>query len=132
MSLDQTSAPYDLTVSQVISEERRASYPYPLRVQDRRALFDEWCSKNPDALREIESHAMAIEGLGRRVSAKWLIEFQRYEGRATLHGVPFCDMQGMGRCYAINNTDTPLLARWLKARHPQMRIDTRRSMYDEA
>lgn len=32
----------------------------PLRIQDHRELFDEWCALNPQALREIELTALAI------------------------------------------------------------------------
>ena len=30
----------------------------------------------------------------------------------------------------INNTDTPLLSRWLLERHPDLNIETRKSIYD--
>ena len=47
--------------------------------------------ENPKALREIELTALAIDARGLRVSTKYLIEKQRYEGTTKLVGVPFVD-----------------------------------------
>ena len=41
------------------------------------------------------------------------------------------DQYGIEHTYSINNTVTPLLARWLLKRHPDMRIETRKSLFDE-
>lgn len=121
---------YIKPVEQVIREER-GFRPWPLRAKDRKALFDKWCILNVPALREIESWAVQMEWRGMLVSTKYLIEKCRYEGMAHLVGVPFTDMNGKQHVYAINNSDSALLARWLKERHPKMRINMRRSMYDE-
>ena len=75
-------------------QERQRVYSMPLKVADRRYLFKEWCEKNPKALREIELTALAIDARGLRVSTKYLIEKQRYEGTTKLVGVPFVDDQG--------------------------------------
>ena len=40
------------------------------------------------------------------------------------------DGNGQEHAYAINNTDTPLLSRWLLERHPDLKIETRKSIYD--
>lgn len=106
-------------------------FSYPLSVPDRRAMFELWCAKNPDALREIENAAIRIAASGRRVSAQYLVERQRYEGTAPLHPVPYEDWYGETHAYAINNSDCALLARWLHKRHPGMKIELRRSMFDE-
>lgn len=115
----------------VMREERKRVYSMPLKVADRRYLFKEWCERNPKALREIELTALAINARGLRVSAKYLIEKQRYEGHAKLNGVPFYDDQGVQHVYGINNSDSSLLARWLLERNPEMRIELRQSMFDK-
>lgn len=115
----------------VMREERKRVYSMPLKVADRRYLFKEWCERNPKALREIELTALAINARGLRVSAKYLIEKQRYEGHVKLNGVPFYDDQGVQHVYGINNSDSSLLARWLLERNQEMRIELRQSMFDK-
>lgn len=121
---------YTLPLEAVMRRERSHVYPVPLKVADRKYLFEEWCEKNPKALHEIELTALAIDARGMRVSTKYLIEKQRYEGTVKLVGVPFFDDQGHEHEYAINNSDSALLARWLLRRHPDMRIELRASMFD--
>ncbi|MDN0055654.1 hypothetical protein [Collinsella ihumii] len=121
---------YSLPVEAVMADEIARVRPWPLRAADRRELFAEWCRKNPDVLRELELTALSIDAHGLRVSTKYLIERQRYEGRYKAVGVPFTDYQGTVRVYSINNSDSSLMARWLLARHPGMNLETRRSMYD--
>ena len=41
------------------------------------------------------------------------------------------DGNGVEHVYGINNTDTPLLARWLLKRHPKLNIKLRNSVYDK-
>lgn len=82
---------YTQPLEAVMREERQRVYSMPLKVEDRRYLFKEWCEKNPKALREIELTALAIDARGLRVSTKYLIEKQRYEGTTKLVGVPFVD-----------------------------------------
>lgn len=118
------------SVSAVMAEERGRIRPLPLRAADRRELFSEWCERNPDVLRDIELTALSIDAHGMRVSTKYLIERQRYEGRYKAEGVPFTDYQGTVHVYSINNSDSSLIARWLLDRHPGMNIETRRSMFD--
>lgn len=121
---------YTQPIESVMQEERRRVCSLPLKVADRRRLFDEWCEKNPKAMREIELTALAIDARGLRVSTKYLIEKQRYEGTERLVGVPFIDYQGNEHVYKINNSDSALIARWLLDRHPTMRIELRASMFD--
>ena len=120
---------YTQPVEAVIAQERR--YPSPLEAEDIAELFKRWCELNPQALRDMELTAIAIDARGMRVSAKYLIEKQRYEGRCKLVPVPYTDQNGMQHAYGINNTHTPLIARWLLERHPDMRIVTSRSMFDK-
>lgn len=125
MNVDDYTQPLEA----VIGRER--SYSYPLRPDERRELFAEWCRLNPDALRVIELTAIAIDARGMRVSTKYLIEKQRYEGRVKLVGVPFRDSHGYEHVFGINNTDSALLARWLLERNPDMNLQTRKSMFDK-
>ena len=122
---------YTQSVEAVIRQERQRVYSMPLKVSDRRYHFKEWCEHNPKALREIELTALAIDARGLRVSTKYLIERQRYEGRVKLVGVPFFDDSGVEHTYGINNSDSSLLARWLLERNPEMRIELRQSMFDK-
>lgn len=121
---------YTQPVEAVIAQERAFVFPVPLKAASYRALFEEWCRVNPQALREIELTALAIDQRGLRVSTKYLIERQRYEGRSKLVCVPYTDQYGATHNYNINNTITPLLARWLLKKHPDMRIETRKSLFD--
>ena len=122
---------YTQPLEAVIRQERQRVYSMPLKVADRQYLFKEWCEKNPQAIREIELTALAIDARGLRVSTKYLIEKQRYEGHVVLNGVPFYDDQGVRHVYGINNNDSSLLARWLLERNPEMRIELRQSMFDK-
>lgn len=121
---------YTQPVETVIAQERNLVFSRPLKVESYKALFDEWCEVNPRAIKEIEMTALAIDRRGLRVSTKYLIEKQRYEGRSKLVAVPYVDQRGNQYEFNINNTVTPLLARLLLSRHPEMRIETRKSMFD--
>ena len=98
MSIDVED--YTQSVDDVVRAERLATYPLPLKVEDRRRLFDEWCGLNPDVLDEMELAALNIDARGLRVSAKYLTERQRYEGRVNIVGVPFFDGDGVRHLYA--------------------------------
>lgn len=121
---------YTQPLESVMREERKPR-SLPLKARDNMELFEEWVRINPDAMREIELTALAIVARGIRVSTKYLIEKQRYEGSAKLNPVTFYDDQGNPHTYGINNTITPLLARWLLERHPEMNIWTKHSLFDE-
>lgn len=122
---------YTQTVGSVISAEHAGTYGIPLDADDYRDLFEKWCAANERALHDIELTALSIDARGLRVSTKYLIEKQRYEGRMRLVGIPYTDQFGEEHVYSINNTVTPLLARWLLSRHPDMRIECRKSMFDD-
>ena len=102
-----------------------------LKAVDQVELFEQWIEKNEAALTEMESVALDICSRGGRVSARYLIERQRYEGRARINPVKFIDEYGDERSYAFSNNLAPLLARWLKSRHPNIPLVTRKSMFDE-
>ena len=121
---------YTQPLESVMREERKPR-SLPLKARDKMELFEEWVRINPDAMREIELTALAIDARGIRVSTKYLIEKQRYEGSAKLNPVTFYDDQGNPHTYGIKNTITPLLARWLLERHPEMNIWTKHSLFDE-
>ena len=86
--------------------------------------------RNPGAIQMLECWALAIDCRGVRVSTKYLAEKLRYEWPHKTHGVPFVDAHGKKRVYSVNNSDTSVLARWLLRRHPDMKIETRRSELD--
>lgn len=119
------------TLESVIKQERMEIYPLPLKAEDRRELFAKWCERNPKALKQIELTAVSIDERGMRVSSKYLVEKQRYEGACKLVGVPFYDGNGIEHVYSINNTDTALISRWLLERHPKLNIEVRRSIYEK-
>lgn len=121
---------YTQPLESVMREERKPR-SLPLKARDNMELFEEWVRINPDAMREIELTALAIDARGIQVSTKYLIEKQRYEGSAKLNPVTFYDDQGNPHTYGIKNTITPLLARWLLERHPEMNIWTKHSLFDE-
>ena len=122
---------YTQTVEAVIAQERAFVVPVPLKAESYRVLFEEWRKANPKAWHEMELVALAIHRRGMRVSTKYLIERQRYEGASKLVGVPYTDQYGIQHVYQINNTITPLLARCLLDANPDMRIEVRKSMFDE-
>lgn len=122
---------YTQPVEAVIAQERAAIYPVPLKAQSYLELFAAWLEANPQAAHEIEAVALGIHARGLKVSTKYLIERQRYEGRTQLVSVPYIDQYGTRHTYSINNTVTPLLARWLLSKHPEIRIDKRKSMFDD-
>lgn len=121
---------YTQPLEAVMREERKPR-PLPLKARDHMELFEEWARINPEAMREIELTALAIDARGIRVSTKYLVEKQRYEGHVKLNPVTFHDDQGSPHTYGICNTITPLLARWLLGRHPEMNIWTKHSFFDE-
>lgn len=122
---------YTQPVEAVIAQERAFVFPVPLKAESYRRLFAEWCRVNPKATHEIELTALAIHRRGLKVSTKYLIERTRYESAYRLVAVPYVDQYGNPHHYSINNTVTPLLARWLLELHPELRIETRKSMFDQ-
>lgn len=121
---------YSQPLEKVMRDERRRR-TLPLKAEDHMQLFEEWARNNPDAMHEIELAALAIDARGMRVSAKYLIERQRYEGHAKLNPVKFFDDSGKPHTYGICNTITPALGRWLLKRHPHMKVVTMHSLFDE-
>lgn len=126
MDLDDLSQPLE----SVMHQESKPR-PLPLRAKDHRELFAEWCRLNPEALAEMERTAMELSARGRRISTKYLIEKQRYEGHARLTPVTFYDLSGNPHTYGVCNTITPLLARWLLGRHPDIDITIKHSIFDD-
>jgi hypothetical protein len=112
-------------------EERGHVYPRSLRAHDRRELFRQWCEANPGVLDEMERMALDLARRGKRVSSKYLMERERYEGTCRPVSVPFFDEEGQLHRYAINNSDAPLITRWLLDRHPDMDVKPRHSMFDD-
>lgn len=122
---------YTQPVEAVAAREREFVFPVPLKAESYRELFAEWLRANPKAAREIELTALSIHMRGLQVSAKYLIERMRYEGKSKINAVPYVDQYGTRHQYSINNTITPLLARWLLGLHPELRIERRKSMFND-
>ena len=59
---------YAQPLEKVMREERRPR-PLPLKARDHMELFEEWVRINPDAMREIELTALAIDARGIREAA---------------------------------------------------------------
>lgn len=114
---------------EVMGQER--IYPVELRAEDRRRLFESWLRLNPDAVNEMEQWALSIAMMGKPVSVQYLFEKERYEGSADVYSVPFVIEGGETRRYSINHNDRALFGRWLQRRHPEMRVQTRRSRFDK-
>ena len=121
---------YSQDVRTVMASEK-GIYPQQFKASDREHLFQLWIEANPNHIAEIEGWALYIDMMGNRVSTRYLIEKERHEGtcgKAT--AIPFFDENGKRHQYAINNSDSAVLARWLLRRHPSMNIETRRSLSD--
>ena len=130
MATIQLEIDFTRPVEAVVRDERLRAYPRELRARDVEELFEQWCLLNADALAEMELVALSLDMRGKAVSAKYLVERQRYEGEAMLVGVPWQDERGHRHTYTINNDHTALLGRWLLKRHPYMRVERRRSRFD--
>ena len=119
---------YTQTLWSVIRQE---TYPKELRAQDRERLFAEWLDLNPGAVAEMEGWALSLDAMGKPVSVQYLFEKERYEGSADVYSVPFVIEGGETRRYSINHNDRALFGRWLQRRHPEMRVQTRKSRFDK-
>lgn len=100
-----------------MAEEQLTQRSYPLRANDRAALFEEWCRLNPAPLAEMAETARRMEARRGMFSAKTVVEFQRWFGHERSIAVPFVDQRGNEHRYSINNSDTALLARLLMERY---------------
>ncbi|MBP3885949.1 MAG: hypothetical protein J6D54_13570 [Olsenella sp.] len=105
-------------------------YPDVLGDEDRERLFEMWMCANPEAVGEMVEWAYAIDRKGMPVSVQYLFEKERYEGTARLVPVPFTTESGERREYGINHNDRALFGRWLKEKHPALRVTTRKSRWD--
>lgn len=112
----------------VMGQER--IYPSELRAEDREHLFGRWLAKNPEAVAEMEGWALRLASADRPISVQYLFEKERYEGTAELHPVEYPTWAGDRRSYSINHNDRALFGRWLKKRHPELRVATRKSIFD--
>ncbi len=122
---------YTQTLGHVVKTEMAYVMPLPLKVSDRRRLFERWCELNPDALEFIEQKALDYDVRGLHVGVKHIAECLRFDSGIKLVGVRFWDGNGQTHEYCVNNSDTSLIARWLLGRYPEMDIETRKSMFDE-
>lgn len=112
---------YDLTVEQVARAERKPRTP-----QDVLDSFVFWVSRNGEAMAEMREHALDLADRGRRVSAKYLVEWLRYEADARIVG----DAEHE---WKVPNEYTPLIARYLAIDSPQLKpfIEFKQSEFDK-
>jgi hypothetical protein len=110
--------------------EARIAHDVPLDAEARLALFEEWQRANPEAMGILEGYAIDLDARGKRVAVQYLIEKLRYESGLALHPVAFADSHGHEHRYGVNNSDRAIIGRWLLARHPGLRLETRRSAFD--
>lgn len=122
---------YAQPLEAVAAAEKGYCMPLPLKVEDRRRLFEKWCELNPKALDFVEMQALDYDVRGARCGTKYIIERLRWDSGITCTGVPFYDNKGGRHVYNVNNNDTPLVARWLLDKYPELDIMTRKSMFDE-
>ena len=122
---------YTQPLEAVVKAEGEYRMPLPLKVEDRRALFEKWCELNPKALDYVEQKALDYDVRGVHIGVKHIAECLRFDSLIRLVAVPFYDGNGNRHEYCINNSDTSLLARWLLGKYPDLDIETRKSMFDE-
>lgn len=92
---------YDLTVQQVAAHERKKKTPQEV-LED----FESWLRDNSYAMQAMYQHALTLAFRGKRVSAKYLVEWLRYEADIPIQGLP--DFE-----YKVSNDFTPLISRYL-------------------
>jgi hypothetical protein len=119
---------YTQSVGSVMNAEKR--YRYPLDPGAVRELWMMWKQRNPEAMEYIEHQARSVSWTSGRVSAKYLVEKLRYESGIKLNAVPFVDEDGNERRYGISNTLTHFIGVWLKERHPELKIEVKKSRFD--
>lgn len=119
---------YTQDLLKVMAAER--TYSVPLETEERRHLFSLWIEANPDAVAEMEDWALGISGKGEPVAVQRLFERERWDGEAAIVPVPYTDRNGRPHRYSLNHNDRALFGRWLQAKHPDMRVRTRKSRFD--
>ena len=105
-------------------------YPLPLKVEDRRRLFEEWMRLNPMLVEQMERWALMLDMRNGYVSVDHIFNKARFESDIMAVGVPFEDDSGKPHEYKLNNNDLSLFGRWLVEKHPQLSVKLRRSMFD--
>ena len=69
-------------------------YPLPLKVEDRRRLFDEWMRSNPLLVEQMERWALMLDMRNGYVSVDHIFNKARFESDIAAVGVPFEDDSG--------------------------------------
>lgn len=64
-------------------------YPLPLKVEDRRRLFDEWMRSNPLLVEQMERWALMLDMRNGYVSVDHIFNKARFESDIAAVGVPF-------------------------------------------
>lgn len=106
-------------------------YPLPVKVEDRRHLFDEWMRSNPLLVEQMEGWAQTLESRTGRVEVNGLFFLARSFSDYKIVPVKFEDDSGKAHEYGLNNTFRALFSRYLLKKYPSMHIELRRSKFDE-
>lgn len=105
-------------------------YPLPLKIEDRRHLFDEWMRRNPLLVEQMEGWALMLDARHGYVSVDYIFNKARFEGDYAPVSVPFEDDAGKLHDYRLNNNDRALFGRYLLEKYPRMSVASRKSMFD--
>ena len=105
-------------------------YPLPLKIEDRRILFEEWMRRNQLLVEQMEGWALMLDARHGYVSVDYIFNKARFEGDYMPVAVPFEDDSGKPHEYRLNNNDRALFGRWLLGKYPHMSVKARRSMFD--
>lgn len=105
-------------------------YPLPLKVEDRRRLFEQWLELNPLLVEQMEGWALSMAARHNYVSVDFIFNMARFFGDYKPVSVPFEDDSGKPHDYKLNNNDRALFGRYLLRKYPSMPIGQRRSMFD--
>lgn len=96
---------YTLPLEAVVKAEREARTPETIL-----DAFTEWVERNPNAMRAMYRKAIDLAYRGKRVSAKYLVEWLRYDADVSLSPNKEAD-------WKVPNEFTPLVARYLVRRN---------------
>lgn len=106
-------------------------YTEPLSTDDQRRLFALWASVNREYVETMVGWAEEIAESGGSVSVQRLIERARWDPNMAMQPITYTDIDGNVHRYKINHNDRALFGRWLKATHPGMRVNLRKSKFDD-
>ena len=87
--------------SKTSSDQSESDVPTICAWRIRSSFSKKWMAANGSVVDEMERRAVEIDDSGRRVSARYLIERQRYEGASSIVPVSFVDDYGNEHLYSF-------------------------------